>query len=280
MQNRIVISTATLLLLLNVNIAVAATTVPGASDPNLAGRADGYSCCGGDSAPLNSPAVVSEPAFSRCDVLNFSVTGIVSYLGGTPTGNNPDGDGAYSMVNYGDGISAPSSVRTNALVGVFLDDGSPTGAPTPEPLSFASGLGFAWLAPEIGQIFFIGDGLTSDSYAGQFNGEQQSFIVPSGATQLFLGTVDGSGWYNNTGSFAVDTSISSRAFDACGDPAAPVGITASDALLVLRTAVGIASCLACTCDVDGSGSIVATDSLAVLRRAVGLDVELTCQACC
>jgi hypothetical protein len=84
-------------------------------------------------------------------------------------------------------------------------------------------------------IFFIGDGLTSDSNAGFFDGEQQSFIVPSGATRLFLGTVDGEGWYNNTGSFSVDTSISSKPFDACGDPATPAGITATDALLVLRS---------------------------------------------
>ena len=131
MQNRIVIHAVPLLLLLHVSIVAAATTVPGASDPNLAGRTDGYSCCGGDSAPAHSPPVVSEPEFSQCDVLNFSATGIVSYAGGTPTGNNPDGDSAFSMVTYGDGISAPLSVRANALVGVFLDDGSPTGLPWP-----------------------------------------------------------------------------------------------------------------------------------------------------
>jgi hypothetical protein len=280
MQNKIVLNVVPLLLLLHVSVVAAATIVPGASDPNLAGRADGYSCCGGDSAPENSPALVSEPEFSQCDVLNFAATGSVSYAGGTTSGDNPDGDSAFSMASYGDGLSAPLQIRANSLVGVFLDDSSPTGSPTPEPLSFASGLAFSWLAPGIGQIFFIGDGLTSDSNAGLFDGEQQSFIVPPGATRLFLGTVDGSGWYNNTGSFAVDTSISLRPFDACGDPAKPTGITASDALLVLRTAVGTASCLACTCDVDASGSIVASDALAVLRHAVGLNVELTCQACC
>ena len=280
MQTRIVITIAPLLMLLHASIGAAATIVPGASNPNLAGRADGYSCCGGDTAPEHSPPVVSEPQFSQCDVLNFSVTGIVSYGGGTPTGNNPDGDSAFSMVNYGDGISAPSQIRTNALVGVFLDDGSPTGSPTPEPLSYASGLDLAWSAPEIGQIFFIGDGLTSDSNVGLFDGEQQSVIVPIGATRLFLGTVDGQGWYNNGGSFTVDTSISDKPFDACGDPQTPAGITASDALFVLRTAVGTTSCLLCTCDVDTSGTIVASDALAVLRHAVGVNVELICQTCC
>src|SRR5205085_12191034 len=36
--------------LLHAAIVAAATIVPGATDPNLAGRADGYSCCGGDTA--------------------------------------------------------------------------------------------------------------------------------------------------------------------------------------------------------------------------------------
>jgi hypothetical protein len=280
MQSRIVVTPIPLWLPLHAGVAAAATIVPGATDPNLAGRADGYSCCGGDTAPATSPALVSEPDFSSCDVLNFSATGVVSYQGGPTPGNNPDGDGAFSMANYGDGISPALYIRTNALVGVFLGDDSPTGSPTPDSLSFQSGLGFAWSAPGIGQIFFIGDGLTSDSYAGMFNGDKQSFIVPSGATRLFLGTVDGGGWYNNTGSFSVDVSISSKAFDACGDPAKPAGITASDALLVLRAAVGVSSCLVCTCDVDASGSIVASDALAVLRHAVGQNVALTCQACC
>lgn len=31
----------------------------------------------------------------------------------------------------------------------------------------------------------------------------QTFVVPSGATRFFLGTSDGFGWFNNTGSFAV-----------------------------------------------------------------------------
>jgi len=52
-------------------------------------------------------------------------------------------------------------------------------------------------SPELKQAFFIGDGLTS-------NGERQSIVIPEGATRLFLGTMDGWGWYNNTGSFSVE----------------------------------------------------------------------------
>lgn len=34
----------------------------------------------------------------------------------------------------------------------------------------------------------------------------QQFIVPTGATRLFLGSGDAFGWYNNTGSFTVTVS--------------------------------------------------------------------------
>jgi hypothetical protein len=46
------------------------------------------------------------------------------------------------------------------------------------------------------QLFFIGDGLTS-------GGVIQQFVVPQGATRLFLATMDGYGQYNNIGSFTV-----------------------------------------------------------------------------
>jgi hypothetical protein len=45
-------------------------------------------------------------------------------------------------------------------------------------------------------LFFIGDGMTSLMAL-------QSFIAPTGSTRLFLGTMDGFGWFNNAGQFTV-----------------------------------------------------------------------------
>ena len=56
-------------------------------------------------------------------------------------------------------------------------------------------------------------------------------------------------------------------------------ITATDALIVLRTAVSAAQCSACVCDVNNSGGITATDALIVLRFAVGQPVALDCPPC-
>jgi len=53
---------------------------------------------------------------------------------------------------------------------------------------------------------------------------------------------------------------------------------ASDALAILRRAVGAQQCNLCVCDVDSSGSVVATDALITLRRAVGQPVSIVCPA--
>jgi hypothetical protein len=75
---------------------------------------------------------------------------------------------------------------------------------------------------------------------------------------------------------------------ACGDPVALVArrsrvrahvITASDALAILRVAVGLGSCELCVCDVNDSGGVTAADALVVLRAAVGQAAPLNCPAC-
>jgi hypothetical protein len=80
------------------------------------------------------------------------------------------------------------------LLGVFLDDTQPNLSAAPDPLAYMPDAPV--VAPGLRQPFFIGDGLTP-------SGAAQQFIVPAGATRLFLGTVDGYGWYNNVGSFSV-----------------------------------------------------------------------------
>jgi hypothetical protein len=56
---------------------------------------------------------------------------------------------------------------------------------------------FASLSPLLKQPFFIGNGLRNDGLS------VQQFIVPAGATRLYLGTMDGFGWWNNSGSLEV-----------------------------------------------------------------------------
>ena len=86
----------------------------------------------------------------------------------------------------------------NALMGVFLDDNRPTTTITPAGLNFGTATARDQLViqPKLKQIFFIGDGVRNT------DGRIQKFIVPDGATRLFLGTNDEHGnWFDNFGSY-------------------------------------------------------------------------------
>ena len=104
--------------------------------------------------------------------------------------HSSDGLGGFPMdvASYG-GISGFRSDVNTPLVGVFLSDNSPV-APPPATLDFTAGglgLNFGHLAPQLGQVFFIGNGLGR----GENNlGFIQTFRAPVGATRLFLGFAD------------------------------------------------------------------------------------------
>ncbi|MBW8830641.1 MAG: PEP-CTERM sorting domain-containing protein [Burkholderiales bacterium] len=87
------------------------------------------------------------------------------------------------------------------LMGVFLDDRRPDSFRAPGALDFsgAGALDFKRLSPRLKQVFFIGDGLAA--------GTLQRFYVPNGATRLFLGTMDGYEWNNNSGAFNLKVKV-------------------------------------------------------------------------
>ena len=62
----------------------------------------------------------------------------------------------------------------------------------------------------------------------------------------------------------------------CGDATGDGKVTAADALLALKAAVGSAACAPSACDANDSGGISAADALLILKAAVGTPVELNC----
>ncbi len=63
----------------------------------------------------------------------------------------------------------------------------------------------------------------------------------------------------------------------CGDPDDSGVITASDALLALRAAVGAGVCELSVCNVDGSaGGLSVVDALRILSLATGVALETGC----
>lgn len=179
--------------------------VPGYANPYLAGMPNGTTAPGGDSAPGQSPLPVTGLIISQATYLSFSVTGSASYNSSDYFG--PDGGlfyGAFFSRGSENGISG-IRVTISSLIGVFLDSQLPTTTPAPSDLNFEFlTQDFLTLSPELKQVFFIGDGMTSSSVT-------QKFYVPNGATRLFLGTADGTQWVNNGGGFNTEITSFSQA---------------------------------------------------------------------
>ena len=66
----------------------------------------------------------------------------------------------------------------------------------------------------------------------------------------------------------------------CGQPRNPKAAAplTSDALFVLRVAVGSASCDVRVCDAGTPDGVTTADALAILKKAVGLAISLRCPA--
>ena len=187
------------------NAATVSVLVPGLANPWLA--AAGATDSSGDTVPAEAPVRVTGLALTAGTTLSFTASGAVFFAPTTSPMDGPDGEATFPQPHAAEnglsGITAP----VDSLLGVFIDDtvADPTNANAPAALDFTtaganpSTVDFATLAPALGQMFFIGDGSNA---ANAF----QQFTVPAGATHLVLGTLDGSGWYNNSGGFRVTVS--------------------------------------------------------------------------
>ena len=137
--------------------------------------------------------------------ITVSASGSIDCGGGVPSG--PDGSTGgetVSIQSYGgiSGADIPGGpICGLALAGVFTGT-TPPANPAPSRLSFVSGAGtsFTSLRPALDQTFFIGDGLT-----GTGTGTTQTFIVPQGATSLWIGFQDGQNYSSPPGFYEDDT---------------------------------------------------------------------------
>lgn len=196
-------------------------TVPGTSDPWLAGMPNGSTASMGDVAPAQSPVLVTGVTFAAGDKVSLaSASGLVSHgpAGGCCEETGPDGGTVFSHDAGAENGISNITVPINALLGVFLGPDQPNLSPPPAALDFSTPASrdFTTLSPQLKQVFFIGDGQTS-------GGMTQTIIVPAGATRLFLGTMDGFGWFNNRGAFSLSLCVETPppppppppAFDVC-----------------------------------------------------------------
>ncbi|MGH3026138.1 MAG: hypothetical protein ACRDLR_06805, partial [Gaiellaceae bacterium] len=114
---------------------------------------------------------------------------------GDQTGNTLGG------VTNIDAYRGLSGIRTRKdqlfLAGVFLGRAAPA-APAPARLSQPNASSAARLSPRLRQVFPIGDGHTN-------SGTVQRFVVPAGATRLYLGYTDADGFHGPPGFYDDNT---------------------------------------------------------------------------
>jgi hypothetical protein len=170
------------------------------SNPWLAGMPPGTLANTYDSAPTASPALLISGGMTAGAALTFAATGATSNQEGVEQAYAPDGNESWIIHNYPGTENGIADLKApiSALIGVFLNDNAPNSGNSPPVLDFTSAASrnFSSLSPALKQPFFIGDAKRSD-------GTQQQFIVPSGATRLYVGSMDGQQWSDNAGGFSV-----------------------------------------------------------------------------
>ena len=174
-----------------------AINVPSSSDPYLAGMPPGSTASVDDVAPQNSPAQATSMAIVPGAEMSFATTGTVkngpSYPMSQPTGNL-----SWTLSHLTGNENGISNVTMpiDCLLGVFLGPDQPNLTPAPAALDFstAASRDYTSLKPLLKQPFYIGSGLNS-------HGQVQRFVVPAGATRLYLATMDGFEWNNDGGAF-------------------------------------------------------------------------------
>ena len=153
-----------------------------------------------DVTPENSPILVAPigDCITEGKQIYFSVSGSITFSRvHAPT----DGNGSLSqIVHHQKGATLGKSdiiAPINSLIGVFLSDNDPAGVPAPATLDFSTqkARDYVSLSPAVGQVFFIGTGLTS-------TGEHHKVVVPQGATRLYFAVMDIYQWNNNSGSLS------------------------------------------------------------------------------
>lgn len=194
------------------NTSMAQLYVPATSNPFLAGSA------AGTVASLNNPhnnpdyagtSSVARQSPVRAPGLTLKSGSALTFDGVNGGANNLSSDIRYNgdgnpdnvVTNTAGAENGKTNLRApiNSVVAIFLTDATPigtSGLPAGLDFSTTASRDFATISPEIGQTFFIGDGRRDD-------GDLQRFVVPKGATRLFVGTMDAYEWNNNVGGFDV-----------------------------------------------------------------------------
>lgn len=163
--------------------------VPATAQIFLAGRPSGAfisNNAGTDTAPANSPTL-ADLRLRGGQALSITATGTVRLFGGSTQANiGPNGSEQevwqpnQDNICFAGGCLGGIWARRGALVGIFL--GAPDIGSTVRANFLSAAEAASVQQPLVSQPFLIGDGKTSE-------GILRTFVVPPGATRLYLGVL-------------------------------------------------------------------------------------------
>ena len=206
------------------------------------------------------------------DIPGMTVTGTtVGPSGNTDSVDDDDG------VTDGSGLSGHSFFSLGGTFTFTFAEDRANGYPTKFALVWTDGgpatpVSFEAFKPD-GESYGIATPvLHADLSNGGETAEDRSYALEArgGISKVII--------TNATGGIEVDHVQLDRCV-VCGDTNQDLHVTASDALVALRTSVGTDSCKLCTCDANNSGGITVADALAALRKSVGTAVTMSCPDC-
>jgi hypothetical protein len=148
------------------------------------------------------PSQMQFPAGANFVITITNTTGSIR-LDANHSLKEADGNDSFTtdLSSYG-GISGIKAPSVGCLVGVFTSDDAQSNPPPPT-LDFTLaglGTGFTSLAPQLNQLFLLGDGRT-----GTATGARQVFHVPTNATRFYLGFADGVNFTGLPGNYSDNT---------------------------------------------------------------------------
>lgn len=182
-------------------VALASSGSDAKSVNGLTGTADIYLAGQPKSSSKVDPSLGVVPnrikVSSGAHTVSFpSVTGKIGCCTDPKDVHGPDGDNGkdfsgtdISAFNGISGVKYPG--QTLFLVGVFLGDTPPKQA---GQVDLSNANKTLVQAPELGQVFFVGDGHTDQ-------GKLQKIVIPSGAKSMYVGFADASGFSGQPSSY-------------------------------------------------------------------------------
>jgi len=196
---KILISSTALAAVLVLHASAATVSLPVSGSANIYGAGQATPPAPGGGGGGLPPALNGFSARPDRVITFSSVSGTISLTPSLGVFSGPDGNASFptDISSFG-GLAGIRSDSSGFLAGVFLGPTVPSD-PTLPVLDFRSsalGTSFLTLAPQLGQVFFIGDGRT-----GTGSGTVQQFFAPPTATRLYLGFADALGYEGLPGQY-------------------------------------------------------------------------------